>query len=141
MTARGDLAQDEKSTIALFKSVSPSVVYITTMAVRRELFSSRALDVPQGADIQAYASVMDNHTGDPVLIPAEPPPDSPVYLPAVAHLNGEAGTVWRTDLALANPDPNSAHTWELRFLPKGGTLPIVARSVTLAPLVRGRLAR
>jgi S1-C subfamily serine protease len=49
VTARGDLAQDEKSTIALFKSVSPSVVYITTTTVRRELFSSRALEVPQGA--------------------------------------------------------------------------------------------
>jgi len=49
VTARGDLAEDEKGTIALFKSVSPSVVYITTMTVRHELFSSRALDVPQGA--------------------------------------------------------------------------------------------
>jgi S1-C subfamily serine protease len=49
VTARGDLAEDEKGTISLFKSVSPSVVYITTMTVRRELFSSRALDVPQGA--------------------------------------------------------------------------------------------
>ena len=49
VTARGDLAEDEKSTIALFKSASPSVVYITTMTVRRELFSSRALEVPQGA--------------------------------------------------------------------------------------------
>ncbi len=49
VTARGDLAEDEKGTIALFKSVSPSVVYITTMTVRRELFSSRALEVPQGA--------------------------------------------------------------------------------------------
>jgi S1-C subfamily serine protease len=43
------LAEDEKGTIALFKSVSPSVVYITTTTVRRELFSSRALEVPQGA--------------------------------------------------------------------------------------------
>jgi S1-C subfamily serine protease len=49
VTARGDLAEDEKGTIALFKSVSPSVVYITTMTVRRELFSTRALEVPQGA--------------------------------------------------------------------------------------------
>jgi S1-C subfamily serine protease len=49
VTARGDLAQDEKGTIALFKAASPSVVYITTMTVRRELFSSRALEVPQGA--------------------------------------------------------------------------------------------
>jgi S1-C subfamily serine protease len=49
VTARGDLAEDEKGAISLFKSVSPSVVYITTMTVRHELFSSRALEVPQGA--------------------------------------------------------------------------------------------
>jgi len=49
VTARGDLAEDEKGTIALFKAASPSVVYITTTTVRRELFSSRALEVPQGA--------------------------------------------------------------------------------------------
>ena len=48
VTARGDLAEDEKGTIALFKAVSPSVVYITTTAVRRDLFSLRALEVPQG---------------------------------------------------------------------------------------------
>jgi len=49
VTARGDLAEDEKGTIALFKSVSPSVVYITTMAVQQSPFSFRALQVPQGA--------------------------------------------------------------------------------------------
>ncbi len=49
VTARGDLAEDEKGTISLFKSVSPSVVFITTMAVRRDFFSLRALEVPQGA--------------------------------------------------------------------------------------------
>jgi len=49
VTARGDLAEDEKGTISLFKAVSPSVVYITTMAVRQDFFSLRALEVPQGA--------------------------------------------------------------------------------------------
>ena len=49
VTARGDLAEDEKSTIALFKAVSPSVVYITTMAIQQDIFSLRALEVPQGA--------------------------------------------------------------------------------------------
>ena len=49
VTARGDLAEDEKGTISLFKSVSPSVVFITTMAVRQDFFSLRALEVPQGA--------------------------------------------------------------------------------------------
>lgn len=49
VTARGDLAEDEKGTIALFKTISPSVVYITTMAVRQDFFSLRALEVPEGA--------------------------------------------------------------------------------------------
>ncbi len=49
VTARGDLAADEKSTIDLFKVVSPSVVYITTLTRRQDFFSFRALEVPQGA--------------------------------------------------------------------------------------------
>ena len=48
VAARGDLAEDEKGTISLFKSVSPSVVFITTMAVRQVFFSFRALEVPPG---------------------------------------------------------------------------------------------
>ena len=49
VTARGDLAADERSTIDLFKTVSPSVVYITTLTVQQDFFSFRALEVPQGA--------------------------------------------------------------------------------------------
>ena len=49
VTARGDLADDEKSTIDLFRSVSPSVVYITTLARQQDFFSFRALEVPQGS--------------------------------------------------------------------------------------------
>ena len=48
ITARGDLAADEKNTIELFKSISPSVVYITTIAVRRNMFSLNAVEIPQG---------------------------------------------------------------------------------------------
>jgi S1-C subfamily serine protease len=48
ITARGDLAQDEQNTIDLFKTVSPSVVYITTIALQRNLFSMNAVEIPQG---------------------------------------------------------------------------------------------
>jgi len=95
---------------------------------------SLKIDVPPGADIQAYGSVVDNLTGDPSLIPAVTPADSPIYLPAIAHLAGEAGTVWRSDLAVTNPDLSSAHTWELQYTPKQSGGPQVAkRTVTLAP--------
>jgi S1-C subfamily serine protease len=48
VTPRGDLAQDEKSTIELFKQVSPSVVYITSITLQRDALSFRALEIPRG---------------------------------------------------------------------------------------------
>jgi hypothetical protein len=38
ITARGDLAADEQNTIDIFKENSPSVVYVTSIALRRSFF-------------------------------------------------------------------------------------------------------
>lgn len=48
VTARGDLAADEQSTIALFRAASPAVVYITNIEVRRNIFSLNIHEIPQG---------------------------------------------------------------------------------------------
>ena len=48
ITARGDLAEDEKNTIDIFRESAPSVVFITSLAVRRNLFSLNAVQIPQG---------------------------------------------------------------------------------------------
>jgi S1-C subfamily serine protease len=48
VTPRGDLAEGEKSTIALFEAASPSVVYITNLAVRRDFLGFNATEIPQG---------------------------------------------------------------------------------------------
>jgi S1-C subfamily serine protease len=48
VTPRGDLAEDEKGTIDLFKATSPSVVYITSLSVQPDFFSFRALEIPRG---------------------------------------------------------------------------------------------
>jgi S1-C subfamily serine protease len=48
VTPRGDLAEDERNTIALFKSASPSVVYISSIELRRGLFSLNAYEIPSG---------------------------------------------------------------------------------------------
>ena len=48
ITPRGDLSDDEKSTIQLFRETSPSVVHITTLTQGRDPLSFRALDVPDG---------------------------------------------------------------------------------------------
>ena len=46
--ARGDLAADEKNTIDVFRNTSASVVYITSAALRRHVFSLNAVEIPQG---------------------------------------------------------------------------------------------
>ena len=45
---RGDLAQDEKATIELFRQASPSAVYITAQALARNRFSLNLMKIPQG---------------------------------------------------------------------------------------------
>lgn len=46
--ARGNLADDEKNTIDVFKTSAPSVVYITSIALRRNLFNLNVYEIPQG---------------------------------------------------------------------------------------------
>jgi S1-C subfamily serine protease len=46
---RPELAQEERATIGLFQRASPSVVYITSLAVQRDFFSMNAQEVPQGS--------------------------------------------------------------------------------------------
>jgi S1-C subfamily serine protease len=48
VTPRGDLAADEQATIALFRTASPAVVYITTLALKRGIFSLNLFEIPQG---------------------------------------------------------------------------------------------
>ena len=45
---RGELASGEKSTIALFRQASPSVVHITAIAVQRDLFTLNLYQIPEG---------------------------------------------------------------------------------------------
>ena len=47
--ARGNLAEDEKATIEVFKEASPSVVFITTSDVARDMFSLNPIEVQRGS--------------------------------------------------------------------------------------------
>ena len=49
VTPRGDLAADEKATVALFQNASPSVVFVTTLARQSDFFSLNQQEIPQGA--------------------------------------------------------------------------------------------
>ena len=48
ITPRGELAQDEQATIDLFRNASPSVVYITPVALLRDRFSLNVFEIPRG---------------------------------------------------------------------------------------------
>ena len=48
VTARGDLAQDEKATIDLFKENSRSVVFITTLRAARDIRTLNLMEIPAG---------------------------------------------------------------------------------------------
>jgi S1-C subfamily serine protease len=48
VTARGELAADEKSTIALFERTRDSVVFISTSSVVQDFWSRNVLSVPRG---------------------------------------------------------------------------------------------
>ncbi|GIX46902.1 MAG: 2-alkenal reductase [Candidatus Tectimicrobiota bacterium] len=45
---RGELWREELATIELFRRASPSVVYITTVALRRDIFTLNLFEIPQG---------------------------------------------------------------------------------------------
>ncbi len=48
MTQRASLTPEERGITALFEEVSPSVVYVTSLAVRRDLFRLNVFEIPQG---------------------------------------------------------------------------------------------
>ncbi|MEM7147171.1 MAG: trypsin-like peptidase domain-containing protein [Verrucomicrobiota bacterium] len=48
VSPRGPLLAMEEKTIALFEQASPSVVYITSVALRRDFFSTNVFEIPQG---------------------------------------------------------------------------------------------
>lgn len=48
VTPAGDLAEDEQSTIELFRRCSQSVVYITAISVRRDRFNFNPIEIPAG---------------------------------------------------------------------------------------------
>lgn len=48
VTPRGELADDEKATIEIFREASPCVVHITTLAQQQDRFSFKLLEIPEG---------------------------------------------------------------------------------------------
>ena len=71
----------------------------------------------QGEYVTAYASLIDNRTGDPVMYTPVRSKDAMVYLPGTAHVEGVAGSVWRSDMTLFNPSDEPMNV-ELAYHPE-----------------------
>ena len=84
--------------------------------------------------ITAYASVIDNTTGDPILISGVPVGDKAFdhfVLPGVADLNTGIAA-WRTDARIFNPT-SSPQSVQLTFYPQPGQGQPVSTSMTVNP--------
>jgi hypothetical protein len=87
-----------------------------------------------GGAVLAYASRVDNTSGDPsFLAPAEPLEETSL-IAAAAHNPGLNDSVWRTDVDLFNPG-DTAVTCRLAFVPSGVPLGegTASRSVSVPP--------
>ncbi|HEX7154140.1 MAG TPA: hypothetical protein VF618_21815 [Thermoanaerobaculia bacterium] len=80
----------------------------------------------------AYASVVDNKTGDPSFIPAFNSSSATTHVIAGAADLATATGRWQTDLRLFNTTSASVAT-KLEFYPQGATTPTVTRELTLQP--------
>ncbi len=110
ITARGTLAGDEQNGIEIFASISPSVVYITSVEVHRNFFSLNAYEIPKGTGSgfvwdkdgrivtnyhviedasRVHVTLEDNTTWKAVLIGASPEKDL-----AVLQISAPAGQLY-----------------------------------------------
>ncbi len=64
---------------------------------------ARVSSPTSGAQYFAYASVVDNTSGDPVFVAPVRSTGGVLWIPAAAHVTGANDTDWRTDLELMSP--------------------------------------
>ena len=96
--------------------------------------SVRIAPAAGAAPLIAYASVVDDVTGDPVTLLPTATAAATWFVPMAANLTGVADTNWRSDLALLNPGDVSA-TVTVAFLQEGrdNTAAAVAAPIVLPP--------
>ena len=88
---------------------------------------------PQGR-VMAYATVIDNTTGDPTYIePIVNTYQADVNLPGVANIRGANSSHWMTDIVISNLDEVEATATVERFVRDGGGVPAGTVDLAIAP--------
>ena len=90
--------------------------------------------VETGDTVSAWASVVDEKTGDAVfVVGAEPTPENAVMIPVIARTAGVGGTNWRSDVRIVAVGEGAADL-EMEFRPSGY---LVDPPITAAMTVEG----
>ena len=76
-----------------------------------------------GAHWFAYASVVDNRSGDPVYVAPTRESSGPLWIVAAAHVQGANNTAWRTDLEIFDP-AESLRDVSIEWLGSDGGTPL-----------------
>jgi hypothetical protein len=108
---------------------------LTTAAIAGGRIEVRPLSVD--AKVMAYASLVDNLSGDPTLVLPALASDEPQMFVGVANNSGLNGTNWRTDVTLHNPTTEQARV-ELVLRVPGA--PARAAALDLPPGGQTRIA-
>jgi len=98
--------------------------------------SLRIALAPGSAPLVAYASVVDEVTGDPVTLLPASSPAAAWLVPMAANLTGLADTNWRSDLTIANPGEEPASV-SVTFLQEGRDNAAAAAAAPIALPPRG----
>ncbi len=104
LNIRVDLQDIQGNSLEIYTTTIPPYGYKQATDIfsadAKEAKAVISTNTPQ-AKYFAYASVVDNRTGDPILI-LESDEGKNLFIPAAAHVQGLAGTDWKTDLELSN---------------------------------------
>ncbi|HEV8267812.1 MAG TPA: PKD domain-containing protein, partial [Thermoanaerobaculia bacterium] len=68
---------------------------------------SASITLLSGTALAPYATVIDSRSKDPVLVTPPAHVDSSYRLPGVVRASGRGGTIWRSDVVLANPSTSA----------------------------------
>ncbi len=85
-----------------------------------------------GAKVVAYASVVDNITGDPVYLSPGIENANKCSVPGLAHLPGLNSSTWRSDITYFNPGSQQLEA-VYRYYPDDYSGWVAARPISLAP--------
>ncbi len=118
-TGQGGFLMTVSKDLAAYEYTQVTAIYDQATDIDVESGFAIIRTTTDGGQFFAYASVVDNLTGDPTYIePQTTVGTSGAVITAAAHASGVGGTNWRSDVVLHNPTDADVECWML-LAPRG----------------------